>query len=223
MAATVAPTHRDTESFVLEGVSWRSYESLLRDLADRRVYLTYDEGRLELMSPLLEHERLKKLIGQMVEIVCLERSIPRLSAGSTTVRREDLRKGLEPDECYYLQHEKQVRGRKRLHLPEDPPPDLVVEIDVTHRALDRERIYEALGVPEIWRFDGRRIEFLVLLAGSYRARSASRAFPFIQASDLQRFLERLVKEGETTGLRAFRDWVREGIPSRPRRAARRRG
>lgn len=221
MAATVASVHHDGETFLLEGVSWQTYESLLRDLAPRRIYVTYDEGKLELMSPLLDHESWKKWIAQMIEIVCLERGIDRRSAGSTTFKRPDLAKGLEPDECYYIQHERQLRGRKRIQLPADPPPDLVVEIDVSHRALDREGIYRALGVPEIWRFRRGRLEFLLITAGSYRVQPASRAFPFLKAYDLQRFLDRLPHEREITVMRAFRDWVRTAPSDRPRSSRRR--
>lgn len=212
MAATAPSVHHDGETFLLEGVSWQTYESLLRDLGDRRIYVTYDEGRLELMSPLLDHESWKKWIAQMIDIVCLERGIEQRSAGSTTFKRQDLAKGLEPDECYYIQNERRLRGRKRIQLPADPPPDLVVEIDVSHRALDREGIYRALGVPEIWRFRRGRLEFLVIVAGSYRAQPASRAFPFLKAADLQRFLDRLPHESQIAVMRAFRDWVRDAGP-----------
>ena len=158
---------------------------------------------------------------EMIDIVCLERGIEQRSAGSTTFRRQDLAKGLEPDECYYIQNERRVRGRKRIQLPADPPPDLAVEIDVSHRALDREGIYRALGVPEIWRFRRGRLEFLAIVAGSYRVQSASRAFPFLKPSDLQRFLDRLPHESQAAVMRAFRDWVREGGSVRSRSARRR--
>jgi len=138
----------------------------------------------------------------------MERGIPIGSLGSTTFRRKDLAKGLEPDECYYIQHESAVRGKKRIELPADPPPDLAVEIDITHREIDRESIYAALGVPEIWVFDGQRLSAIVLSEGKYRASETSAAFAFLQVADLERFIGMVEKTDETTVMRAFRDWIR---------------
>ena len=131
-------------------------------MGDQNRRLTYDSGELEIMSPLPEHEDWKKAIGGLVEILTLELDIPMRRLGSTTFRQKALQKGLEPDECYYIANEAAVRGKRRFDLRRDPPPDLVVEIDITHRAIDREKIYAAMGVPEIWRFDGRRLACLHL-------------------------------------------------------------
>src|SRR5258705_1908556 len=141
------------EHLLLEGISWDFYQTLLRETSERRLYMTYDEGRLEIMAPLPEHERIKTLIGGFIELISLERNIPMCRLGSTTFHRKRLAKGLEPDECYYIQHEQDVRGKKRIRLGFDPPPDLVVEVDISYRALNRERIYAAMGVPEIWHYD----------------------------------------------------------------------
>ena len=209
MTSTLSPPKvRPDEHFVLRNVGWELYEMLLKEIGDRPIHITFDQGSLELMSPLPEHERWKKLIGHLIAILALERGIPIGSLGSTTFRRKDLAKGLEPDECYYIQHESAVRGKKRIELPADPPPDLAVEIDITHREIDRESIYAALGVPEIWVFDGQRLSAMVLREGKYRASETSAAFPFLKVADLERFIGMVEKTDETTVMRAFRDWVR---------------
>jgi len=209
MTSTLSPPKvRADEHFVLRNVGWELYEMLLKEIGDRPIHITFDQGSLELMSPLPEHERWKRTIGRLIELLSLERSIPIGSLGSTTFRRKDLAKGLEPDECYYIQHESAVRGKKRIELPDDPPPDLAVEIDITHREIDRESIYAALGVPEIWVFDGQRLSAMVLREGKYRASETSAAFPFLKVGDLERFIGMVEKTDETTVMRAFRDWVR---------------
>jgi Uma2 family endonuclease len=198
----------DVQHIVLDDVSWELYEKLLREVGDRAIRMTYDEGRLEIMSPIAEHEDPKKVIARMIEMLTLELNMPMKSLGSTTFRRKDKAKGLEPDECYYFREEKKMRGRKRLDLRRDPPPELVVEIDITSRSIDREPIYAALGVPEIWRYDGRKLQCLQLHDGDYAARKHSLAFPFLHPGDLEQFLRLLPDRGETAIMKAFVAWVR---------------
>ena len=199
----------DMQHFVLEDASWDIYEKLLHEVGDRPIRLTYDEGRLEIMSPLPEHERPKKIIGRMIEMLAFELDVPMVSLGSTTFSRKDKSKGLEPDECYYFKNEQRMRGRKRLDLKKDPPPELVVEIDITSRSIDREPIYAALGVPEVWRYDGRRLRCLNLLGSEYHIRKRSLAFPFLEPAQLQRFLDMLPQQDETSIIKAFVAWVRK--------------
>jgi Uma2 family endonuclease len=210
MAATVAP-HVGGDQFVLEGVSWQLYEMLLHELAEQRVFVTFDAGRLELMSPSPEHEWWKSLIGRLIEALALERSTAAEALGSTTFKRRDLAKGLEPDECYYLRGAGELRRKREADLTRDPPPDLVVEIDITPRAIDRESLYAALGVPEVWRFDGRTLSVLLLQPdGSYQAAEASAAFPTLRVADVQRFLSEAQDRGQGPTVLAFRDWIRSG-------------
>jgi len=196
------------EHIVLEDMSWDFYERLLQEIGDRAIRVTYDDGRMEIMSPLPEHERPKKLIGRMIEMLSLELNRPMVSLGSTTFRRRDKAKGLEPDECYYFRDEAKMRGRKRLNR-RDPPPELVVEIDISSRSVPREPIYAALGVPEIWRFDGLKIECLHLVSGEYRQRKRSLVFPFLEPTRLQRFIDELMEKDDTTIIREFVIWVRK--------------
>jgi Uma2 family endonuclease len=201
----------DVQHIVLEDASWELYERLLRDIGDRPIRITYDQGRLEMMSPLPEHERPKKIIGRLIEALSVELGMEVASLGSTTFRRRDKARGLEPDECYYLKQERQMRGRRRLNLKKDPPPELVVEIDITHRSIEREPIYAVLGVPEIWRWDGTRLQCLLLAAdGAYHVRPRSLAFPGLEPGDLTRFIRMRGRVGENAIVRKFLEWVREG-------------
>lgn len=194
---------------VLRGVSWDFYESLLREIGDQHLYLTYDQGDLEIMSPSIPHEGWKTLIGRLIELLTLERDMDVRSLGSTTFKRADLAKGLEPDECYYLQHEAVVRDLDEIDLRRDPPPDLVVEVDISYHDVDRQGIYAAMGVPELWRFDGGRLSFWILdPTGLYRQQKASLAFPSLEAGELQPFLDMRRTHSEREVMRAFREWLR---------------
>ena len=197
---------------VLQGVSWELYEKLLSEVGDGNLRLTYSNGSLEIMSPLPKHERTKKLIGGLIEMIALERNLPMARLGSTTFKRADLDRGLEPDECYYIRNEARVRNKDRIDPAQDPPPDLVVEVDITHRSVARLAIYAALGVPEVWRFDGERLTGLHLEPdGQYHPIETSAAFPFLHIVELERFLAMLTTTDETSIMRAFRDWVRQAI------------
>jgi Uma2 family endonuclease len=202
------PSLDDVQHFVIEDATWQLYETLLRSVGNRPVRITYDNGRLEMMSPLTWHEEAKKIIARMIETLTLELNIKVKSLGSATFRRKDKAKGLEPDECYYFKHEAKMRGKRRWLPAKDPVPELVVEIDITSRSVDRQPVYAALGVREVWRYDGRKIECLELAAGAYRPRSTSRIFPFLTVADLIRFIKMLPTDDENTIIRTFRDWVR---------------
>src|SRR5256885_12262024 len=173
MTVALQPPNRLPEvpsegGLILSNISWETYELLLQDVERQNLRLTYDDGRLSIVSPLSKHENAKKLIAGMVEQLALELNIPMRRLGSTTWKRKDRRKGLEADECYYVQHELQVRGRHDIDLTRDPPPDLAIEVEITHHPLDRPSVYAALGVPEIWRYDGLHLTAHVLDQGQYR-------------------------------------------------------
>jgi len=197
---------------VLHGISFETYERLLDELADRQVRLTYDSGVLEIMSPSHRHERIKCWIRRLIDAMAEELRIEIMFGGSTTWRRRDLDKGLEPDECYWVQNEAKVRGRLDVDLSVDPPPDLAIEVDVHARSLDRMLIYGALGIPEVWRCrDGRITVHLLQADGSYRASEASVCFPRLPMTELARWLARACswKQGLTSFVLEFRQWVRE--------------
>lgn len=213
MTTTVMPAPaRAPYHIVLHGVSFRLYEMLLEAVGEQRIYMTYDSGNLELMSPLPKHERVKTLIGRFIETLSLELNIPICGLGSTTFKREDLEKGLEPDECYYVQHEAQMRAKDEIDLLHDPPPDLVAEVDVTHREISKESIYAAMGVPEMWRYDLRRLRFFKLNEqGRYEPCAKSLAFPLLAPADIEPFLEKRATSDDTSLLKNFAQWVREHL------------
>lgn len=181
----------------------------MRDDPDNlRIRMTFDEGRLELMSPSGMHEALSYLIGRLIDLWTLENGIPVRSLRSVTLRRADLRKGLEPDNCYYIQNESAIRGRDELDLELDPPPDLAIEIDVASSSLSRMSIYATLGVPELWRWADEHLEMLQLQSGVYQSvvqSGALKRFPIQLANDL---LRRRNEMDETSLVQLFRDSIR---------------
>jgi Uma2 family endonuclease len=201
---------------VLNDVTWERYEQLRdeTDAAGSHVRITYDQGRMALMSPLPSHEKVKTMTGGFIELAAVELDIPCARLGSTTWKRRDLRKGLEADECYYVQHEAQVRNKTKFDLTRDPPPDLAIEVDITHHPLDRPSIYGALGVNELWRYDGRQMHFLKLGEdGRYHPIEASEAFPVLTPAVINRFIAMIGTVGDTQLMREFRDWLRS-LPQR---------
>jgi Uma2 family endonuclease len=132
--------------------------------------------------------------------------------GSTTFRRADLARGFEPDSCFYVQHEGAIRGRGRLDLADDPPPDLVIEIDITNPSLDKLPLYARLGVPEVWRYDGRALTLLRLDDGTHREAPVSGVLPGVASVDLNRLVAEGQAPGRTAWLRRVRAWMREARP-----------
>ena len=198
--------------FLLKNISWQTYEALLKDLESQRgIRLTYDRGLLEIMTPLAPHERNSRLIGRLVEALTEELNIEICSLGSLTCKREDLARGLEPDECYYIQNEPVIRSLELIDLNQDPPPDLAIEIDITSSSINRLALYASLGVPEVWRYDGSRLIIYQLEGGEYRVCDRSSTFPLITSSEIIRFLELRKSNGETALIRLFREWVRNQV------------
>jgi Uma2 family endonuclease len=207
--ASITPLPLD-EHVLLRGISWNTYQAILDEIeGNRRLYLTYDEGDLEIMSPSPRHESAKRLIGRMVEAYTEELGIPIRSLGSTTFTRQVMKKGLEPDECYYLEHELLIRGKEDLNLDEDPPPDLAIEVDVTRRVLKRFPIYSALGFPEIWQYIRGVIKVHTLdQNGVYVVGDTSKCLPQLPVVKLPDFIRTGNDTDETTWIRGFRAWVR---------------
>ncbi|MBE9013095.1 Uma2 family endonuclease, partial [Pseudanabaenaceae cyanobacterium LEGE 13415] len=175
---------------VLRNISWQSYQSLVRDFeSEPRLRLTYDRGTLEIRMPLDPHESFKKLLGRLIEAATEELDLEIRSLGSRTCDQEDLSKGLEPDQCYYIQNEAQVRGIAQIDLGQFPPPDLAVEVDIHSSSLNRFSIYADLNVPELWRYDGQALRIYELRSGEYQNCDRSLALPILTAADLMRFLE----------------------------------
>jgi Uma2 family endonuclease len=199
---------------VLSDVAWNTFLDLAKSDGPCRGRLTYDQGVLEIMSPSGTHEKLKGLIGRLIETLASVLDIEIGNYGSTTLLREAARRGLEPDECYYVQNEFRVRGKGDLDLGVDPPPDLVVEVDLSRSSLDKFAIYQSLGVQEIWRFDGAQLKVHVRgTGGEYSLSERSAAFPLLPLEGLREFLGRWSTMGETRLVREFAEWVRSWAPS----------
>jgi Uma2 family endonuclease len=212
---SIVPAPSKAQRFRLDGVSWRAYEGLLRAFEDERhLRITYDQGSLEIMTLSPRHERPKHLLGQLVVMLALELDMNIAGYGSMTMKRRLEKRGLESDECYWIQNEAKVRNLEKFDLRRDPPPDLVLEIDVTHSSLNRLAIYASLGVPEVWRWDEKTLEVHILSEGEYETREESMAFPSFRPAELVRFLKMGASSGETQMLRAFREWIRERKKSR---------
>jgi len=164
------------QRLVLQEVNWQQFEQILEELGNRRnARIAYSRGTLEIMAPLPEHEVAKVLVGDLVKILLEEFAIDCESFGSTTFKRQDMDYGVEPDDSFYIANHQQMLGRTRIDLTVDPPPDLVIEGDVTSKTqLDA---YEALGVPELWRFENRKLQINLLQAGKYVESSFSPTFP----------------------------------------------
>lgn len=200
------------QRFVLHEISWEGYQTFLKVLEDRPIRLTYDQGTLELMTPLSIQERYKVLFGRMIDAITEELDVRVVALGSTTFNREELQRGLEPDQCYYFSNAGKVADWARVDLDVDPPPDLAIEIDVTSDSRHRLGIYAALKVPEVWRFDGDRLDVLQLQdPGAYQIIPRSEIFPFVPMEELGQFLHQHSIGDDTEWAKAFRRWVRETI------------
>jgi Uma2 family endonuclease len=194
---------------VLYHIAWSTYEAIVADNGNPGTRFTYDRGTLEIMSPSEKHERLKRLIGRMIETLTEEWGIPIRSAGSTTWKNAPKEQGVEADECYYIASEARVRGRPEIDLGVNPPPDLAVEVELTSTWIDKMPIYAGLGIREVWRYDGKTLHVEQLQAdGSYARQTRSSAFPFLPLAEVSRFLDCRNATDETTWIRSFREWVR---------------
>ena len=195
-------------------IDWDEYERLLSQMGDFPGHrLSYNRGRLIIVSPKREHEFFKLLVGKMSQVLAEELGLDVEATGATTLRRKNLGQGVEPDESFYVQNAAHVVGRLEFDLDVDPPPDVAIEIDMTNASLDKFPIYAALGVPEIWRYDGKTTHFYKLVGENYETIRNSIAFPILTAEDLTRCLGQSKVEGQTATLKAFRQMLRSRTSS----------
>src|SRR5262249_1305776 len=172
---------------------------------------TFDHGRLEFLSPQLSHEQYGVLLGRMVVFYCYARKIPFHTGRMVTLKRESLQRGLEPDDCYWIQNEPRMKCRKDFDPEQDPPPDLAIEVDVISSSLPRMSIYAALGVQEVWRYDGEAFTINLLRdSGQYETSDSGLALPALTVEVVTRFLGLSDHLGEAEWLASFTDWCNEG-------------
>jgi Uma2 family endonuclease len=173
--------------------------------------MTYDQGSLELMTPRRQHEQIGRLIGRMIEAFSEVRGIEILSCASTTFKRWDLDRAFEPDESYYIAHADEIRPKDEVDLVVDPPPDLVIEVEITKSAIAKLKLFAAMGVPEVWRHDGDRLTMLTIGDDGYRPIESSIGLPGLSATRIDAFLARRFERGETALITEFR----EAVAARP--------
>ncbi|MEX2141050.1 MAG: Uma2 family endonuclease [Pirellulales bacterium] len=198
---------------LLQNVSWDTYEKLVEEIVNPGTRLAYDEGLLEIMSPLERHDRFKELLGRLVDVVTEELDMSCRSTGSTTWRRKKKKKGLEADKSYYLTNAPKVRGKREVDLNIDPPPDLAIEVENTSSALDQLGIYAALGIPEVWRFDGEILTIHGLQAnGQYAEQTQSQFFSRETTAKMVEWIGKCDEgDDEIPWIKEFRRWVRENL------------
>jgi Uma2 family endonuclease len=196
---------------LIKDISWSTYKNILAELGESRSSrISYSQGILEIMAPLPEHEVAKVIIGDLVKALLEELDIEFWSLGSTTFDKEKMDAGVEPDDCFYIQNEAAVRGKDRIDLTVDPPPDLAIEIDITSRT--RFNNYEVLGVPELWRWNGTKLEINMMINGKYVASTTSAIFPNLPiAQAIPEYLMRSKTDGRNAAMKAFRACVRGQI------------
>ncbi|MBE9067505.1 Uma2 family endonuclease [Leptolyngbya cf. ectocarpi LEGE 11479] len=192
----------------LRGLDWLAYQQMKAVLNERTgARLAYDRGTLEITMPSEPHEFYARLIERFIIILVVELGLQVKTLGSTTLDREDLDRGSEPDNGYYIQNQPQVAGRT-VDLAVDPPPDLVVEIDISHTDIDKNALYAAMGVPEFWRFDGKFWRIYQLRKNAYVEVDSSPTFPMVAKEKLYEFLS-VCQQSEVDAEINFRTWVRE--------------
>ncbi len=215
MAKKPAPTEK---RIVLPGVSWQQFETLLDELgSERTARLTYDRSKLEMMTPLEEHERCSRLIESLILVIADEMEMQIHSIGSVLLKRPDLECVAQPNASYYLTEKVRLSKRAELDLNQTPPPDLAVEVTITKSSLNTFGIYAALGLPEVWQYwttvgdNVLKGDLLIyqLQNGHYVERSTSPTFPFLPAKRVLEFLDQSDKIGLAQALMVFRSWIQE--------------
>jgi Uma2 family endonuclease len=204
-----------TQRVLLHGISWPTYKRILAELGDQRASrLAYDQGVLEITMPSDRHETYKKLLERMIETLTEELAFPAKSFGSTTLNRDDLERGAEPDSCYYIQHVNRIEGR-HVDLMTDPPPDLIIEVDISSPSARRLEIYKQLRVPEIWRYASGWVQIYQLREEAYVPCDASLAFPLVSTAVINQFLQQAETQDDTSFIRAWRRWIRQQVAIEP--------
>jgi Uma2 family endonuclease len=197
------------------GIPWSVYAKLadFRDANRSGVKITFDRGRLEIMSPSYRHEKPNLRLGLIVVTLVEELGLQLVSARSTTFRREQAEQGLEPDDCFYIARAGAVVGVEDIDLSIHPPPDLVIEVDVTSSSVPKEPIYAPMGVPELWRHEDGEVTIRLLQPGqTYQTADRSLAFPQVTAADLDRLLVQTNHLDDIGAIRHYRAWARTLVP-----------
>ncbi|MGI0480321.1 Uma2 family endonuclease [Geminocystis sp. CENA526] len=216
MVLTMMLTEQRADRVVLYNIDWQQFENILMDLGQTRsARIAYDNGALEIMSPLSEHEYYKENIGTAIQDIAevLERDYE--SLGSTTWRKQAKMAGLEPDNCFYFQNESKIRGKLDYDLNYDPPPDLALEIDITSKLIDRFPIYGRLGIPELWCYDEGKLKIYLLQADeTYQESPFSLVFPDLPVQEIPEVINQYRLEGRRKIRQEIRKWANSNTQNR---------
>ncbi|CAN5765310.1 Uma2 family endonuclease [soil metagenome] len=198
-------------AIILSNVAWETYarfiEENMNKIRSPRFY--YEEGNLLIMSVSPEHEEAKDTIVYLINLLTEEFQINARSFGSTTYTKDNIKRGFEPDSCFYFENESKMRGVKRLDMTVQPAPDLIIEVDITSLSTFRQHIFAAFGVPEIWRFDGEQIEILKLENGKYISIATSLSLPLVTPEKLTGFIKESQTVSRLEWINKVRTWARE--------------
>jgi Uma2 family endonuclease len=209
MLTTATPAE---QRVLLQNISWQTFKTMLAEMgAERGSRLAYDQGTLEIMTPLMPHENSNRLIELFIGVLCEELGLEIKRTGSLTMTRDDLERGAEPDSSYYIQNEYRVRDLVDIDLASDPPPDLVLEVEYSRSKVNKFRLYASMGVPEFWRYNGSVLRVYILESGHYSECAISPTFAPVPVTEIPRFIQESRKVGEVAITRAFRTWVRQQL------------
>src|SRR5262245_419860 len=205
----VAPQKTIDQFVVLRNVSWETFERLLADHEDSAgVRLYYDNGMLEIKAPSAKHEEPNRTLAQLIEVLAEEMNLDLRRLGSTTFKRYDLLKGFEPDSSFYIHNVESIAGKATIDLIIDPPPDIVIEVDITSDSLDKFPIFAGLGIPEVWHYDDEMVTIYKLQGDHYVKAKYSPTFPLLTSELATQFLEESAQMKSTVWLRRVREWAR---------------
>lgn len=209
MRLALARSKKYPHSVVFSDVGWPFYKAMLREFDEEPSRINYDRGTLEFTTLSIEHERYKHVLALMIGTIMTTLRIRMTNGGSSTLKRFSKRRGLEADLCYWVANEPVMRTKKRIDLRTDPPPDLVIEIDVMHAVVNRSRIYASLGVPELWVLkQPAGVKAYRLDASGWAPITHSLSFPFLRVADLNPFVARIGVDDDASVVTDFADWVR---------------
>jgi Uma2 family endonuclease len=195
-------------ALLLHNVSWDDYEELLDAVGEAAgLRISYDQGRLQIMTLSPEHESYTKIIERLIDLLSIRLRIKILFFGSATIKKQRRDRGSEPDACFYVQSAERIGKNQRIDFSADPPPDIVVEVDVHHDSLSKFPIYATLGVPELWRYDEHALTIHLLHEGQYVESESSLALPMLSSRVLTEFLNRSQREDQYEILLAFENWL----------------
>ncbi len=196
------------QKLIMQGVGWDFYEQILADyINSNALHFAYNDGILEVEMPKFDYEKVNRFLLRLIEYICLELNLDFANAGSTTFRQQKKTKGCEPDTAFYLANATQVRDLDEIDLTFDPPPDLVIEVDMTSPSLDKMPIYAALNVPEVWLYQGQKVEFFHLVGEKYKKVKSSISIPILSSEKATQLLQKGLTVNPKNWFQEVHEWA----------------